>query len=110
MVNKGSFFQRLKGRWGSASGVRFEEAAASSNGSRPIPSAKAQKGAQPAGPGAQPAGPGAQPAEPEVVRPMGSELGRDYTNEGRAGPIANLAPNCISEMYQLKTCFDNSRK
>ena len=48
--------------------------------------------------------------EPEVVRPMGSELGRESTNERRAGPIANLAPNCISEMYQLKTCFDNSRK
>lgn len=48
--------------------------------------------------------------EPEVVRPMGSELRRNSTNERRAGPIANLAPNCISEMYQLKTCFDNSRK
>ena len=48
--------------------------------------------------------------EPEVVRPMGSKLGRESTNERRAGPIANLAPNCISEMYQLKTCFDNSRK
>ena len=48
--------------------------------------------------------------EPEVVRPMGSELRRESTNERRAGPIANLAPNCISEMYQLKTCFDNSRK
>ena len=48
--------------------------------------------------------------EPEVVRPMGSEIGRESTNERRAGPIANLAPNCISEMYQLKTCFDNSRK
>ena len=48
--------------------------------------------------------------EPEVVRPMGSKLGRESTNERQAGPIANLAPNCISEMYQLKTCFDNSRK
>lgn len=72
MVNKGSFFQRLKGRWGSASGVRFEEAAASSNGSRPIPSAKAQKGAQPAGPGAQ-------PAEPEVVRPSTKNRGVSST-------------------------------
>lgn len=68
MVNKGSFFQRLKGRWGSASGVRFEEAAASSNGSRPIPSGKAQ-----------PAEPGAQPAEPEVVRPSTKSRGVSST-------------------------------
>ena len=48
--------------------------------------------------------------EPAVARPIGNQLGREPTNEKRAGPIANLAPNCISEMYQLKTCFDNSRK
>ena len=48
--------------------------------------------------------------EPALARPIGSKLGRESAYEKRGGPIANLAPNCISEMYQLKTCFDNSRK
>ena len=41
---------------------------------------------------------------------MGSKLGPVSTNGRRGSPIANLAPNCISEMYQFKTCFGNSRK
>lgn len=35
MVNKGSFFQRLKGRWGSGSGVRFDEATDIAGAERP---------------------------------------------------------------------------
>ena len=42
MVNKGSFFQRLKGRWGSASGVRFDEATGIAGPERPV--AGASKG------------------------------------------------------------------
>ena len=48
--------------------------------------------------------------EPLENRPIGDQLGRQPTNHRRGRPIANLAPNCISEMYQLKTCFGNSRK
>ena len=65
MVNKGSFFQRLKGRWGSGSGVRFEGAPASSNGSRPVPAGKV--------------GSRAESAEADVVRPSTESRGVSST-------------------------------
>ena len=55
MVNKGSFFQRLKGRWGSGSGVRFDEATGIAGPERPVAGTSKGSVAGRAGAGTSPA-------------------------------------------------------
>ena len=96
MVNKGSFFQRLKGRWGSGSGVRVEKpSTASSKGSAASSSAASgSAGSGSAGNGAKASAgsktaTSAKPAatasrvEPELIQPRRSGNGNG-NGSGRA--------------------------
>jgi hypothetical protein len=65
MVNKGSFFQRLKGRWGSGSGVRIEN-----------PNSTSSSSAQ-----AQPSAASASRVESELIKPRsGNGNGRSVSS------------------------------
>lgn len=87
MVNKGSFFQRLKGRWASGSGLRFDEATNIAGPDRPAGASpedaivsepvqgqrvRGERAAsvQPAGSSDHPVAAAFQPAEPRPSRKM----------------------------------------
>jgi len=97
MVNKGSFFQRLKERWGSGSGVRVEKPAAAAGRNTTPP--KAQPAAKPAagaaGRSAAAAKPAAKPAAAQP-NPAASRVEAERTT-----PVnGNGNGNAVSSTFQ----------